>query len=92
MAGTKMRGPELKEPGYEIFIGVLTLLSLVNIVLMYAIDDPGLDAVLLAMNGLLSGSSSATSSTDSSRPLGVAATSSGASAGPTSWRASRSPS
>ena len=48
------RGPELKEPGYEIFIGVLTILSLVNIVLMYAIDDPGLDAVLLAMNGLLS--------------------------------------
>ena len=50
----RSRGPELKEPGYEIFIAVLTILSLVNIVLVYAIDDPGLDAVLFAMNGLLS--------------------------------------
>ena len=45
---------ELKSSGYEIFIVVLTVLSLVNVVLLYATDDANLDAVLKVMNGLLS--------------------------------------
>ena len=45
---------ELKSTGYEIFIAVLSVLSIVNIVLNYAVDDDGLDTVILAMNGLLS--------------------------------------
>ena len=45
---------ELKSTGYEIFIGVLTILSLTNIVLLYAIEDRQLDTVLMVMNGLLS--------------------------------------
>jgi hypothetical protein len=45
---------ELKDPGYEIFIGALSILSIVNIVLLYAISDKNLDTVLLVMNALLS--------------------------------------
>ncbi len=49
------RRNELKNTGYEIFIAILSVLSIVNIVLMYAVDDDNLDTVILAMNGLLSG-------------------------------------
>jgi hypothetical protein len=45
---------ELKNTGYEIFIGILSILSLVNIVLMYVVADRNLDTVILALNGLLS--------------------------------------
>lgn len=46
---------ELKSTGYEIFIGVLSLLSIANIVMMYTIvNDDALDAVLSLMNGLFS--------------------------------------
>ncbi len=45
---------ELKSTGYEIFIAVLSVLSIVNIALNYAVDDDNLDTVILAMNGLLS--------------------------------------
>ena len=48
------RGKELKNTGYEIFIGILSILSIVNIVLLYAVDDQHMDAILLAMNVLLS--------------------------------------
>jgi Ion transport protein len=51
-AGTQRK--ELKNTGYEIFVGILSILSIVNIVLLYAVDDPNLDTVLFAMNGLLS--------------------------------------
>jgi hypothetical protein len=40
--------------GYELFVGALSVLSIVNLVLQILIDDPALDTVLLAMNGLLS--------------------------------------
>jgi voltage-gated potassium channel len=40
--------------GYEIFVGILSLLSIVNLVLMYAVDEASLDTVLRAMNALLS--------------------------------------
>ena len=45
---------ELKNTGYEIFIGILSILSILNIVLVYAIEDTNLDQVLNVMNGLLS--------------------------------------
>lgn len=47
---------ELKNTAYEIFIGVLSILSIVNLVLMYAFaSDPSLQLVLSVMNGLFSG-------------------------------------
>ena len=45
---------ELKSTGYEIFIAILSLLSILNLVLVYAIEDPSLDTVLRIMNALLS--------------------------------------
>jgi hypothetical protein len=47
-------GKELKNTGYEIFVGILSILSIVNIVLLYAVEDPNLDSVLRVMNVLLS--------------------------------------
>ena len=52
---TRVRS-ELKNTAYEIFIGVLSILSIVNLVLMYAFAyDPSLQLVLSVMNGLFSG-------------------------------------
>ena len=51
-AGTPRR--ELKNTGYEIFIGALSVLSILNLVLLYAIEDPGLNTVLWFMNAILS--------------------------------------
>ena len=45
---------ELKNPGYELFIGALSVLSMVNLVLLYAINDDQLDNVLLVVNFVLS--------------------------------------
>ena len=45
---------ELKSTGYEIFIGSLSVLSIVNLVLLYAIEDDALDTVLYLMNAILS--------------------------------------
>ena len=46
---------ELKSTGYEIFIGVLSILSIFNLVLMYAVDDEALTTVIWVMNVLFSG-------------------------------------
>ncbi len=46
---------ELKNTGYEIFIGILSVLSIFNLVLLYAINDTSLDTVLLVINAILSG-------------------------------------
>jgi Ion transport protein len=54
MAEAETQGKELKNTGYEIFVGILSVLSIVNIVLRYAVEDPNLDSVLYAMNALLS--------------------------------------
>ncbi|RZS64584.1 voltage-gated potassium channel [Agromyces ramosus] len=52
---TKSVRTELKSTGYEIFIGVLSILSILNLVLMYAlVDDPALNTVLRVMNILFS--------------------------------------
>ncbi len=45
---------ELKNAGYEIFVGILSILSIVNILLQILADDPNLDTVLDIMNGLFS--------------------------------------
>lgn len=51
---TKVRS-ELKSTGYEIFIGVLSILSIVNLLLVYAVVDvESLQTVLAVMNGLFS--------------------------------------
>src|SRR6195952_2605916 len=51
---TKVRS-ELKNTGYEIFIGILSILSIVNLILVYAVvHDESLQAVLAVMNGLFS--------------------------------------
>ena len=54
MARAQRRSKELKNTGYEIFVGILSILSILNLVLLYAIDDADLDAVLWVMNALLS--------------------------------------
>jgi voltage-gated potassium channel Kch len=45
---------ELKSPGYEIFIGVLSVLSIANLVLAVIIQDKSLETVLTVMNALFS--------------------------------------
>ena len=46
---------ELKSPGYEIFIGILSVLSIVNLLLVLIVsDEPSLQTVLYVMNGLFS--------------------------------------
>jgi hypothetical protein len=54
MADAEMKRRELKNTGYEIFVGILSVLSIVNIVLRFAVKDPNLRTVLTVMNGLLS--------------------------------------
>jgi Ion transport protein len=55
MTETHINQQELKRPGYEIFIGALSVLSIVNLFLAYFITaDEDLQNVLLAMNALLS--------------------------------------
>jgi hypothetical protein len=45
---------DLKSTGYEIFVGMLTILSIFNIVLLYAfVKDQDLQQILLTMNFLL---------------------------------------
>lgn len=50
---TKERS-ELKSIGYEIFVGILSTLSIVNLVLLYVVQDKSLGTVLTVMNGLFS--------------------------------------
>ncbi|MDY0910188.1 potassium channel family protein [Microbacterium sp. CFBP9034] len=46
---------ELKSTGYEIFIGLLSILSIFNLVLVYTVvEDPGLQQILNVMNVLFS--------------------------------------
>lgn len=49
------KSSELKSTGYEIFIGMLSILSILNLVVMYAwLEDPNLQNILQAMNAVLS--------------------------------------
>ena len=55
MANPHNATKELKSTGYEIFIGILSILSIVNLILIYAYsDDQTLQFVLYFMNGILS--------------------------------------
>ena len=45
---------ELKSTGYEIFIGILSILSILNLVLLLAVRDHSLDTVLEVMNAIFS--------------------------------------
>ncbi len=44
---------ELKPIGYELFIGALSILSILNIVLLFVVQDPDLDTVIGVMNGFM---------------------------------------
>jgi len=44
---------ELKDVGYEIFVGAVSVLSIVNLLLTYVVEDEVLDTVLLVMNLIL---------------------------------------
>ncbi len=52
---TQKQRSELKSTGYEIFIGILSILSIVNIVLLYVLRDPALNDVIEVMNAIFSG-------------------------------------
>jgi voltage-gated potassium channel len=52
-AGASSKSSGLKNPGYEIFIAALSVLSIVNLVLVYVNKDQALDYVLVIMNGPL---------------------------------------
>ncbi len=54
MSQSSRRNSELKGTSYEIFVGALSVLSIVNLVLMSVITDEAIDFVMLAMNGILS--------------------------------------
>jgi voltage-gated potassium channel len=54
MASADGKRKELRNPGYEIFIGLLSILSILNVVLLYVVADPNLDSVINALNWLLS--------------------------------------
>src|SRR4051812_31472615 len=45
---------ELKNIGYEIFIGLLSVMSIVNLVLIYVIPDESLELVIVVMDVLFS--------------------------------------
>lgn len=50
-AGADAERPSgLKNPGYEIFIAGLSILSIVNLILIYVVQDAALDTVLAIMN------------------------------------------
>ena len=44
---------ELKDVGYEIFVGAVSVLSILNLLLMYVVEDESLDVVLQVMNIVL---------------------------------------
>lgn len=45
---------ELKNTSYELFIGALSILSLLNLALLFLVPDPSLDTVIFIMDGLFS--------------------------------------
>lgn len=51
---TAKKRSELKSTGYEIFIGILSILSILNLVLALLFREPSLDTVLSVMNALFS--------------------------------------
>jgi hypothetical protein len=54
MAEAKGKVRELKSTGYELFVGALSVLSILNLVLLVAVRNPSLDNILLLMNVVFS--------------------------------------
>lgn len=55
MSQPRPKNPELKNTGYEIFIGTLSVLSILNLVLAYVfVEDENLKYILYFMNALFS--------------------------------------
>jgi len=53
MPGKLAKRRELKPIGYELFIGALSVLSIVNLVLMFALRSETLDTVLYVINAIM---------------------------------------
>jgi voltage-gated potassium channel Kch len=54
MAAGKVQGRELKNIGYELFIGALSILSIFNLLLIYvAADDGNIEIVLYTLNAIM---------------------------------------
>jgi voltage-gated potassium channel len=53
MAERAPKQRELKGIGYELFIGALSILSIINLALLYVTSDPSLDTVLQIMNAIM---------------------------------------
>lgn len=51
--GVPARASDLKGDGYEIFMAALSVLSIINVLLAYAIQDVALDTVIILVNILL---------------------------------------
>lgn len=54
MLDPRNKNKELKSPGYEIFVGALSVLSILNLVLLYAVRDSGLNKILRIMDVIFS--------------------------------------
>lgn len=53
MGVTKAEKQELKGIGYELFIGALSILSIINLVMQLVVQDPSLETVLAVMNAIM---------------------------------------
>ena len=53
MAAKLVKHRELKNIGYELFIGALSILSILNLILGQLYKDPNLDDVLYIMNAIM---------------------------------------
>jgi voltage-gated potassium channel len=54
LTAARRQPDELKNTGYELLVAALSILSIVNLLLIYVTSDDALDYVLYFMNGLLS--------------------------------------
>ena len=53
MGATKAEKQELKGIGYELFIGALSILSIINLILPLVVKDPSLQTVLAVINTIM---------------------------------------
>ncbi len=53
MGATKAEKQELKGIGYELFIGALSILSIINLILQLFVRDPSLETVLAVINAIM---------------------------------------
>lgn len=53
MATKQEGGQELKSIGYELFIGALSVLSILNMILLFLVKDEGMEYVIYTMNAIM---------------------------------------